>query len=203
MVSVMNRWAYVVVVTTLVVLAAGAWSGAAEKAGERKATWAEKVERPGCPNLYKVSDRLYRGAQPTAEGFRQLEKMGIKTVVDLRSFHSDRDEMKGTDLAYEHITMRPWHPEDKDLVRFLKIVNDPTRTPVFVHCQHGADRTGTMVAIYRVAVEGWTKDGAVEEMTKGGYGFHSTWKNLVEYLKKLDVEEIRKRTGLAEPAQKT
>jgi len=157
--------------------------------------WAERIELPGLPNLHKASDNLYRGAQPTAEGMKQLKKMGIKTVVNLRSLHSDRNEIKDTGLAHEHINMTTWNTEDKDVVRFLQIVTDSNRTPVFVHCQHGADRTGTVCAIYRIAVQGWSKDEAIEEMTKGGFGFHSIWQNLPDYVRKLDVEEIKRNAG--------
>lgn len=59
-------------------------------------TWAERLEIAGVPNFHKVSEKLYRGGQPTAEGMQQLEKLGIKTIINLRSFHSDRDEIKGT-----------------------------------------------------------------------------------------------------------
>ncbi len=157
--------------------------------------WAERIELPGLPNLHKVSDDLYRGAQPTAEGMKQLEKLGVKTVINLRSLHSDRDEIKGTGLAYEHISMTPLSIEDKYVVRFLQIVTDSNRTPVFVHCQHGADRTGTMCAIYRIAVQEWSKDEAIEEMTKGGFGFHSVWQNLPKYIRKLNIEEMKLRVN--------
>ena len=154
--------------------------------------WAERIELPGLSNLHKVSDDLYRGAQPTAEGMKELEKLGVKTVVNLRSLHSDSDEIKDTGLTYEHIVMTTLNVQDKDVIRFLQIVTDPSRTPVFVHCQHGADRTGTMCAIYRTAVQGWSKDKAIEEMTKGGFGFHSYWQNLPDYVQKLDIEEIKR-----------
>jgi len=160
--------------------------------------WAERIELPGLPNLHKVSDDLYRGAQPTAEGMKELEKLGVKTVVNLRSLHSDSNEIKGTGLTYEHIVMTTLNVEDKDIVRFLQIVTDPGRTPVFVHCQHGADRTGTMCAIYRIAVQGWSKGEAIEEMTKGGFGFHSIWQSLPDYVRKLNVEEIKRSAGLKE-----
>jgi protein tyrosine/serine phosphatase len=163
-----------------------------------KRGWARRLELPGTPNLHKVSEHLYRGAQPSAEGMRQLKKLGVKTVVNLRSFHSDQDEIGDTALAYEHIYMKTWHPEDKEVVRFLQIVTDPNRVPVFVHCQRGADRTGTMCAIYRIAVEGWSKREAVEEMTRGGFGFFSGWQGLVDYIRKLDVEQTKKRAGLEE-----
>jgi len=160
--------------------------------------WAERIELPGLPNLHKVSDDLYRGAQPTAEGMKQLEKLGVKTVVNLQSLHSDRDEIKGTGLTYEHINMTPLSIEDKDVIRFLQIVTDGSRTPVFVHCQHGADRTGTMCAIYRIVVQGWTKDEAVEEMTEGGFGFHSIWQNLPDYIRKMNIVEIKQSASLKE-----
>jgi protein tyrosine/serine phosphatase len=92
--------------------------------------------------------------------------------------------------------MKPWHPEDKEVVRFLKIVSDPNRTPVFVHCQRGADRTGTMCAIYRIAVQGWSKAEAIEEMTKGGFGFFNGWENIVNYVLKLDIEQIKREAAL-------
>ena len=159
--------------------------------------WAERIELPGLPNLHKVSDDLYRGAQPSAEGMRQLEKIGIKTVVNLRSSHSDRDELQGTGLAYEHIEMTAWgKPENEDVLRFLQIVSDSNSLPVFVHCQHGADRTGTVCAVYRIAVQGWNKDEAIEEMTKGGFGFHSIWQNLPDYVRNLNVQNIKQEAGI-------
>jgi len=161
--------------------------------------WATKISLPGTPNFYKVSDDLYRGAQPDEEGFKQLEELGVKTVINLRSSHSDRDKLKGTNLNYEHIPMTAWHPENEDVEKFLKIATDANLTPVFVHCKRGADRTGMMCAIYRVAVQGWSKDEAIEEMTKGGYGFYSIWQNIIDYIRKLDIEKIRQQAGIETP----
>ncbi|MDY7009704.1 MAG: tyrosine-protein phosphatase [Planctomycetota bacterium] len=158
--------------------------------------WSKPMEATGLPNLHRVTKDLYRGAQPTAEGMKKLKEMGVKTIINLRSFHSDRDEIGDTGLGYEHIYMKAWHPERKELVRFLKIATDPDRTPVFVHCQYGSDRTGTMCAVYRVAVCGWSQDEALDEMTKGGFGFHGVWDNLVEYLRKVNIDEIKKDAGI-------
>jgi tyrosine-protein phosphatase SIW14 len=168
----------------------------AEQASARK--WSEPLELPGAPNLHRVSENLYRGAQPTAEGMKQLEKLGVKTVVNLRSSDSDRDEIEGTTLSYEHISMMMSNPDPEKVTRFLKIVTDSTRTPVFVHCRHGADRTGTMCAIYRIATEGWSKDEAIEEMTKGGFGYHNIWKNLVDYVREMDVDSMMRNAELKE-----
>ena len=157
---------------------------------ERPAGWAKPLEVQGVPNLFRVNVNLYRGAQPTREGFANLGAMGIKTIVNLRSFHSDRDLLP-PGVAYVNIPMKGWHVESEDLVRFLEVANDPERQPVFVHCQRGADRTGLVCAVYRITAEGWTNDRAVEEMRDGGYGFWPGWANITKYLERFSVEKLR------------
>jgi len=127
---------------------------------------------------------------------KNLKKMGIETVVNLRSFHSDRAEIGNTGLGYEHIYMKAWHPERKEVVRFLKIVTNPKRTPVLVHCLHGADRTGTMCALYRIVVQGWAKEEAAREMVEGGFNFHAVFDNLFEWIQEADIESIKKDAGI-------
>ena len=168
----------------------------------RPTSWATPVSVKGLPNFHRVSDRLFRGAQPSAIGFRQLKEMGVRTVVNLRSFHSDRRLIGDTGLAYEHIYMKAWHPEDEELVRFLQIVAEPQRTPVFVHCQHGADRTGLMCAVYRMVVDGWSCEKAAREMVDGGFGFHGVWANLTRYLRGLDLDAICARAGVTRASPK-
>lgn len=169
---------------------------------ERNPKWARPIERPGLPNLHQVSDALYRGAQPEPQGFAELHELGVKTVVNLRGFHSDRDEIRESGLPegaidYVHIRMHAWSAEDEDIVAFLKVMADEQNHPVFVHCQHGADRTGTMSAIYRIAFEGWSNEDALKEMLYGGFGFHSVWGNLVEYLSKVDIVRLKSEAGIA------
>lgn len=165
-------------------------------ADQRPATWAEPVELAGVPNLHRINDSLYRSAQPTARGMQNLEVMGIKTVINLRAVHSDDDELRGTGLKGERIRFQTWDPEQDEIVKFLMLVEDPENQPVLVHCLHGADRTGTMCAIYRVVVDGWSKDDAIREMKEGGYDFHSVWGNLPRWVEKLDVDATRKAAGL-------
>jgi len=181
--------------TLAVALISGVRSGASTTATPRPAHWATPLQRKGLPNLHQVTPTLYRGAQPTAVGMRQLKAMGIKTVLNLRSFNSDREELGDTGLAYEHICMKAWHPEQEDIIRFLQITTDKSRQPIFVHCQHGADRTGLMCAVYRVAVCGWTKEEAIREMTQGGFGHHTIWTNLVKFIRDLDIDAIKKEAG--------
>lgn len=153
--------------------------------------WAVRIEKTGLPNLHCVSDDLYRGAQPTVEGFSQLKLMGVKTVINLRFFHSDQEDIVDTDLGYEEIPMNAWHAGDEEVVRFLNLVRDKNRAPFFVHCEHGSDRTGMMCAVYRIVIQGWTKDEAIAEMTQGGFGFHEIWQSLQKYIRKLNVRKLR------------
>ena len=162
----------------------------------RPASWATPLQWKGLPNLHQVTPTLYRGAQPTAVGMRRLKAIGIKTVVNLRSFNSDRDKLRDIGLAYEHIYMKAWHPERAEIIRFLRIATDKRLQPVFVHCQHGADRTGLMCAVYRVAICNWTKAEAIQEMTQGGFGHHVIWTNLVKFIQDLDIDAIKKEAGI-------
>ena len=150
----------------------------------------------GVPNLHRVSPILYRSAQPTAEGMAHLKDLGIKTVINLREFHSDEDKLAGTGLKGFSVTMNAWHIDKDDAIRVLKIINDPANQPVLIHCQQGSDRTGTMCAVYRMAVEGWTKEQAVRELTDGGYGFHEIWINIKPWLEGIDIPQIRHAAGL-------
>lgn len=158
--------------------------------------WAQPMERLGLPNLHKVSDDLYRGAQPTAEGIAELKTLGVKTVINLRDGDTDRGVLEGSGLAYELIPMTAWRPHDDDVVQFLRVATDESRLPAFVHCRRGADRTGMMVAIYRIAVQGWEKEQAIAEMTQGGFRFNSGWQNLVQYVRDLDIDAIKRQADL-------
>jgi protein tyrosine phosphatase (PTP) superfamily phosphohydrolase (DUF442 family) len=162
----------------------------------RPESWAQPIEMEGVPSLYKVSDDLYRSGQPTAEGMANLEKMGIRTIVNLRLRNSDRDELEGTGLGYAHINMEAWDADTDEVVEFLRIVSDPGRVPVLVHCSYGADRTGAMCAVYRIVVQGWTKDEAIREMTQGGFGFHQIWNNLNIWIWMSDLDEMKAQAGI-------
>ena len=162
----------------------------------RRNPWATPIAKPGLPNLYRVSDTLYRSAQPTAEGMKQLEEMGIKTVVNLRQHHSDDDLLTGLGLEGEHIESSAMGMTTEQVVRFLRIATDKTRGPLLVHCKHGADRTGVMCAAYRIVVEGWTKSEALDEMVEGDFGHHAIWGNLRRFVDKLDVDDVKRRAGL-------
>ncbi len=158
--------------------------------------WAKPVKVEGVPGLFRVTPDLYRSGQPTPEGLRNLKAMGIKTVIDLRDFHSDRDEVLAAGLQYERIHMKAWLPLEEDAVRFLKIVTDPQRTPVLAHCWLSSDRSGALIAIYRIAVQGWSGEDAIQEMTEGGFGFHKILIDLPIWIKTVNIERIKREAGI-------
>jgi protein tyrosine/serine phosphatase len=166
-------------------------SRAAAEGPERPAQWAMPITMAGVGNLYKINEGLYRSAQPTREGMKNLEKLGIKTVINLRVFHSDSDEISGTELLNDALSVKTWHIEDEDVIRVLRIVRNKENGPFLIHCLRGADRTGVMSAMYRIVVQGWTKEEALKEMVDGGYGFHPVWTNIITYVKNADVERIK------------
>lgn len=176
---------------------------ATETISNRPPSWAQPIEMDGVPNLHQVSTNLYRSAQPSALGMKNLKRKGVETIINLRSFHSDRDEIGETGLGYEHIYMKAWHPERKEAVRFLQVVANPKRTPVLVHCLHGSDRTGSMCALYRIAVQGWSKKKAIREMTTAGFGFHEIFDNLPDWIRQLDVDSLRKDAGINTGTEQT
>jgi protein tyrosine/serine phosphatase len=180
-----------------VILFFAATTATAADSTNRPANWAQKIVLPGVTNCYQVTTNLYRGAQPTSDGMKQLKTLGVKTVVNLRAFHSDTDKVAGTGLKSVRFETKPWHAEEEDVVRFLKVVTDTNNLPVFVHCQRGADRTGLMCAMYRIVVCGWTKEQAIDEMKHGGFDFNPAWQNIVAFIEKADITEIKRKAGMA------
>jgi len=158
---------------------------------------AKKIIHQDLPNFYKVSNKIYRGAQPKkGNGMIYLEKLGIRTVLNLRLLHDDKKLLKDTTLKYYRFKMSAWSPKEKEIIAFLKIINNKENVPLFIHCKHGSDRTGTLVAFYRIIFCGWSKDKAIYEMTKGGFGFHKIWRNLIHFIRESNIENIKLRAGI-------
>jgi protein tyrosine phosphatase (PTP) superfamily phosphohydrolase (DUF442 family) len=153
------------------------------------ATPAAREDVRGVPNFAVVSPVLSRGAQPTCEGFRQLKEQGIRTVVTLRAVHDDGAALAGLGLNSYRIRARQWNPETEEVVRAMKVILTPEYQPVFVHCQAGKDRTGLVVAVYRILVDGWSVDDALAE--RKAFGASDFWWENKTYLKRLDASEAR------------
>ena len=160
-------------------------------AAPRPAHWAEPIALEGVPNLHRITPMLYRSEQPTALGMKNLEKLGIRTVINLRYFNNDDEEVHGTSLRTERTKILTWRVGDKHVIEVMRMLKQSENGPFLIHCQHGADRTGLMSAMYRVLEQGWTPADALAELTDGGYGYHSVWQNIRRYVENVDVEKLR------------
>jgi protein tyrosine/serine phosphatase len=126
-------------------------------------------------NFGKVNDNYFRGSQPSQRHLVALKAMGVKTIIDLRKdfVPEERQWAKELGLSYFNLPLRPHKPATKEQTEyFLRLLNDPTNGPVYVHCRGGRHRTGAMTAVYRITKDGWTAQEAFEEMKK--YGFDDT-----------------------------
>lgn len=162
------------------------------------ATWKQPDDSRfvGVPNFGEANRNIWRGGQPTEEGFRRLAAARVKTIVNLRWGHDDFDLLSGTKLKYVHIPMRAWNPgqaKTAQLVLVLKTLRtlsaNPRTRPVFVHCAGGKDRTGYSVAAYHIVFEGWKPDKAIAQMFD--YRFNRIWFGNPDFLRHLDVPRIR------------
>jgi tyrosine-protein phosphatase SIW14 len=125
------------------------------------------------PKFHQVNTGLYRGAQPKEGGIARLAKLGIRTVISLRQenegTHTEEAETRAAGLRYFSVPMSDLgRPSDKDITRVLSLINDPGNYPVFVHCNHGRDRTGTVIACYRISHDGWTLKQSMDEARRYG-----------------------------------
>jgi protein tyrosine/serine phosphatase len=140
--------------------------------------YGEKIVVAGVPNVGKITDQLYRGAQPRPGSLPQLQKLGITTIVDLRSeYVAERDrekkEAESLGIRFVSIPVGGWSaPSGAQVAQFFSLFSDP-KQKVFVHCRFGEDRTGVFVAAYRMAMQQWTAQQAIDEMHF--FGYNSFW----------------------------
>jgi protein tyrosine phosphatase (PTP) superfamily phosphohydrolase (DUF442 family) len=132
---------------------------------------AERRTMAGIGKFGEVTPLLYRGAQPDYKGFKALAESGVQIVVDTRG-HREKSEGKEVKMLGMKYVAIPWHcpfPPDDTFAKFLKLIKENPKKKIFVHCRLGDDRTGMMIAAYRMADEGWTADEAMREMQKFGF----------------------------------
>lgn len=158
---------------------------------ERPDNWAKKVSSIHFENLYKVSDSLYRSEQPNKKGFEELQKLGVASVLNLRTSDSDTEPAEKTTLQLFSVEMKAENIDYDKVLEALKIIKKAPK-PILVHCKHGSDRTGLIVAMYRIIFEGWNKESAIKELKEGDYGFHSIFVNIPKFIENADIEQIKK-----------
>ncbi|MFJ3470780.1 dual specificity protein phosphatase family protein [Pseudomonas sp. NPDC090201] len=155
----------------------------------RPAQWAQPINTGY--NLYRITPTLYRSRQPDADAQPLLKQLGIMTVVNFIK-ESDSKWLADPAVTQVQIPLQTVHIDDADVIKSLHAIETAQqRGPVLMHCKHGQDRTGLIAAMYRIVVQGWTKEQAVEEMTHGGYGDEDNLKRGIAYIDKVDVQALK------------
>jgi protein tyrosine phosphatase (PTP) superfamily phosphohydrolase (DUF442 family) len=136
----------------------------------------------GLSNVGRVSPAIFRGAQPLPEGYETLKEMGIKTVINLRSQHSETDVVESAGMQSIEVPMDIFRSVDIEKVNnIINSMIDPANQPVYVHCKLGEDRTGVVIAAYRMRIDGWSLSEAEAEMQS--FGFNDVWIHLKKFVR--------------------
>ena len=159
----------------------------------RSPEWAQPIDTHF--NLHQMTPTLYRSGLPDSRALPLLEKLKIGTVINFLP-ESDATWLKTADIKQVQLTYRTNHVDDSDVLAALRAIQQAeSNGPVLMHCKHGSDRTGLMAAMYRVVIQGWSKEDALNEMTLGGFGNSNGFKDGVRYMMRADVGKLR--TALA------
>jgi tyrosine-protein phosphatase SIW14 len=131
------------------------------------------TDAPGVPNFHQVNEHVYRGGQPSALGFESLAKLGVKTIIDLRAPGEGADAeqklVQSAGMQFINLPMRGMEtPSNEKVWKALGILGDSSKWPVFVHCRRGKDRTGVILACYRIVHDRWENQKALDEARQIG-----------------------------------
>jgi uncharacterized protein (TIGR01244 family) len=135
--------------------------------------WAAGIQVTGVRNFHQIDGHVYRGAQPSSEGWKSLAKLNVRTIIDLRredehSTATEARDVQAAGMRYVNVPMKGLvAPSDEQIAKILALL-DSSDGPVFVHCRRGADRTGTVIACYRIAHDHWQNRKALREAKSTG-----------------------------------
>jgi protein tyrosine phosphatase (PTP) superfamily phosphohydrolase (DUF442 family) len=132
------------------------------------------------PRFQQVSERLYRGAQPRAGGIDKLRELGINTVINLRGAsnrtRAEEAEARAVGLNYYNVSLPNWgRPQESRVAHIMALINAQDSGRIFIHCRDGVDRTGMIVALYRMTHDGWSADRALAEADRSGMRRTQFW----------------------------
>ncbi|VVO14651.1 dual specificity protein phosphatase family protein [Pseudomonas fluorescens] len=160
-----------------------------EAPSTRSAEWAQPVEVQY--NLYQMSPTLYRSALPDENAIPLLKRLNVATVINFLP-EPDSSWLATPGISQVQLPYRTKHVDDADVLAAIRAIQAAeSKGPVLMHCKHGSNRTGLMAAMYRVVVQDWSKEDALNEMTQGGFGDSTHFKDGIRYMMQVDVEKLR------------
>jgi len=140
-------------------------------------------------NFDQVTSEIYRGGALQDGDLEKLKDLGVKTIINFRTGEKDEEGRSAETLGLQYFSI-PWSPSPKAASRydydqiahqFLQLISAPDNLPVYVHCFAGKDRTGSMIAVYRMEHDGWSAEQAIQEMERYGFS-RMSYPNLVQFL---------------------
>lgn len=144
-------------------------------------------------NFHRVTAELYRSAQPSDIQMHALQSAGIRTVLNLRQWHSDSDEAQGTSLILYHVSMNTVAFTRDDIVEALRILHRSVK-PVLVHCWHGSDRTGLIIALYEMVFDHASRADVLAQLRRPEYGYHKNYfPRIARYIETVNVDALRQQ----------
>lgn len=156
------------------------------------ARFSERIYNlPGLENAGRVAPGVYRGAQPGTGGYDTLKAMGIRTVIDMRTTESEKRQVEAAGMKAIAVPIEMSRNGLREKVdRVVALMADPANQPVYVHCRHGQDRTGIVVAAFRMKQQGWSLADAEAEMQ--AYGFNDVWVNFKKFIRQYGAQIVKK-----------
>lgn len=174
------------IVTTISYAAAG-YPPASLALPERAVSSERIYNLPGLSNVGRVAPGVLRGAQPGREGYATLKAMGVKTVIDMRTSESEQKLVGAAGMRAIAVPIEMSRKGLKEKVeQVVALMSDPANQPVYVHCRHGQDRTGIVVAAYRMKQQGWSLADAESEMQS--FGFNDVWVNFKKFIRQYGAQ---------------
>jgi tyrosine-protein phosphatase SIW14 len=185
----------IVVACCLTILAGIAWANAPAAVTKPAANQPVVIRSsehlynlPGLGNVGRVAPGLYRGEQPGPGGYATLKQLGVKTVIDLRTSESEKAQVEAAGMKAIAVPIEMTRKGLKEKVdQVVALMADPANQPVYVHCRHGQDRTGIVVAAYRMTLDNWSLKDVEAEMQS--FGFNDVWVNFKKFIRSYKVPD--------------
>ena len=152
----------------------------------------KKIESPYFQNLFQLNDSIFRSEQPDKKGYGEIHQLKIKSILSLYPNSEDKKLTWKYNFDHYHVNMYSDDFSDKDIAKALYFI-EIAHKPLLIHCKHGSDRTGLVIAMYRIMFNNWTRQNAIDEMKKGDFGFNEKYENMIEYIQKVDLTKIKKK----------
>lgn len=156
---------------------------------EQDPDFAVRENVPGIKDFARLTPNVWRGHAPDEQGLQALKRMGVKTIIDFRTSDEHEALLDDPEINYVRLAFKATDPPSPEIVdMFLEAVTNPANQPVFFHCRYGRDRTGAMAALYRIRVQGWQPEKAVNEMKH--FGFRSIYRDLIGFVRSLEPSRM-------------